>query len=744
MEKYFFDTAKNAGEPVDRIEARQKVTGTAKYAAEYKPKGLTYGVLVTSTIAKGRIKSIESKKAEGAPGVLAVLTHLNRPEVPGWKEEKKEGAGEGRVEGQEYRVFYDDKIFFDHQPVALVIADTLERASHAADLVTVRYEKEMHQTDMRLNQSKAKKPKRGKDYLRGTANAYQTAQVKIEAVYHTPWQVHNPMEMHAATVVWDAADKITDYSKTQASKMAQKDIMTAFHLKEKDVYVQSPFVGGAFGSSSRIWPQEMAAILGSKKTGRPITVMARRDQVFNMVGYRPESIQKIGIGANTDGKLTGITHEAMGSTSSYEEFTERITDPTQSFYACENVNTTYKIVSLDMSTPCWTRGPGETSGSFALESALDELSYSLKMDPVELRLKNISVEKDPAKNLPWSSNYAKECFQLGAERFGWNKRDPIPRSMRSGEWLVGVGVAGGIYHANRQPATASVTLRKDGTLLVKTSVADTGPGSATIMTQIAAESFGTDISKVTFEWGNSGLPPAPGQFGSITTASTGSAVHDVVKALLERLKELAVNSMDSPFNRKRTDELFFENTMLTEKKSSVKFSYNDILELNNLNELTVTKESKSGNETEQFSGMSFCAHFVELLVHPTTGVVKMNRVVSAIDAGRIMNTKTATNQVYGSVAWGIGIALMEEGIVDHRYGRYVNNNLADYHEPVNSDIPPIDVIFIDKPDPILDPMGSKGLGEVGLVGCSAAIANAVYHATGKRIRSLPITADKIL
>jgi xanthine dehydrogenase YagR molybdenum-binding subunit len=397
MPKYFFETGSNAGDPVDRVEAKQKVTGAAKYAAEYKPGGLTYGVLVTSTIAKGRIKTINAKRAENAPGVITVLTHLNRPEVPGWTAEKKPAEGEGRVQGQEFRVFYDDRIYFDHQPVALVVADTLERASYAADLVKISYEKESHQTEMRAALSKAKKPQRGKDYLRGISNAYQNAPVKIEAVYHTPWQVHNPMEMHAATVVWDAAGKVTDYNKTQASKMAQKDVMTAFKLEEKNVLVQSPFVGGAFGSSSRIWPQEMAAILGAKKTGRPVTVMARRDQVFNMVGYRPESYQKVGLGANRNGKLTGMTHEAIGSTSSYEEFTERITDPVKSFYACDNVNTSYKIVPLDMSTPCWTRGPGETSGSFALESALDELSYALKMDPFDLRIKNISMEKDPAK-----------------------------------------------------------------------------------------------------------------------------------------------------------------------------------------------------------------------------------------------------------------------------------------------------------------------------------------------------------
>jgi xanthine dehydrogenase YagR molybdenum-binding subunit len=733
MDKYFFEND-------ERVDGKAKVTGTARYAAEYKPEGLTYGILVTSTIAKGRILSINSRKAESLPGVISVVTHLNRPEVPGWKQSAASG-GESRVEGNEFRVFYDDKIYYDHQPVALVIADTLERAVEAAEWVKVDYQKETAHTDLAANKAKAEKPKRGKDYNRGNANAFESAAVKIEQEYTTSLQVHNPMEMHAATVYWKDMNKVIDYNKTQAVKIAQKDIMTAFKLKEENVEVQSPFVGGAFGSSSRIWPQEMAAILGAKKTGRPVMVMARRDQVFNMVGYRPSSIQKVSIGANSEGALIAIRHEVLGSTSTYEQFTERITDPTRAFYTCPNVNTSYKLVPLDLSTPCWSRGPGETSGSFALESAMDEMAYKLKMDPLTLRLKNFA-EKDYEKELPWSSNYLRECYEQGADRFGWNKRNPMTGSMKSGEWWVGMGMAGGIYKADRQPASASVTLKMDGSLLVQSSVADVGPGSATIMTQIAARTFGTDISKVKFEWGNSSLPPAPGQFGSHTTASVGSAVHDAAKGLQKKLKELAVNHPSSSMLGKNIDELQIENEMI--KIGDLRLSFTDILKQSNLPELKLMMESKSGSEKEQFSGKSFVGHFVEVMVHPSTGRIRVNKVVSAVDAGRIINKKTATNQVYGSITWGIGIALMEEGVIDHRYGRYVNNNLADYHVPVNADIPSIEVLFIDKPDPVIDPIGAKGLGEIGLIGFSAAIANAVYHATGKRIRSLPITVDKII
>jgi xanthine dehydrogenase YagR molybdenum-binding subunit len=733
------NTTTHIGEPEDRVEARAKVTGQAKYAAEYKPDNLCYGVLVTSTIACGRITAIDTAKAKQSPGVLNILTHQNRPEVPGWNQPAK---GDSRLEGQAFRVFYDEHIYFNQQPVALVIADTFERATEAAMLVTVTYQREDHATDLKAHVSEAVKPKRAEDFKKGDPQTWHTAPVKIDVEYTTPIQVHNPMEMHAATVVWKSAGEVMDYNKTQASILAQKEIATAFDLKPELVEVHSPFVGGAFGSSSRVWPQEMAALLGSKLVGRPVVVVARRDQVFNMVGYRPESVQQVQIGAKEDGALVAIRHIATGMTSRYEEFTERIIDPTKAMYACPNIEATYRLVKLDMSTPCWTRAPGETSGSFALESAMDELSYALKMDPIALRLKNYA-EKDPEKGLPWSSKFLYACYATGAERFGWNKRNPTPRSMQQDGWLLGMGMSGGVYAANRAPAAVSAALDTNGKLIIQTSVADVGPGSVTVMTQIAAEAFGVDISQIEFHWGNSLLPPAPGQFGSHTTASVGAAVYEACRALQERIKEIAVNTQDSPFINQNTPDLYFEKGTL-KSKSGESVPASDIKKRKQLTQLKVTRQTSIGPEKEAFASYSFCASFVEVLVHPRTGMIKANRVVSVVDAGRIINKKTATSQVYGSVTWGLGIALMEEGVRDHRYGRYVNNNLADYHVPVNADIPPIDVVFIDKPDPILDPMGSKGLGEIALVGFSAAVANAVYHATGKRIRSLPLTPDKVL
>ncbi|QKZ12972.1 xanthine dehydrogenase family protein molybdopterin-binding subunit [Spirosoma sp. KUDC1026] len=729
------------GDPMSRVDGPLKVTGGATYAAEYNLPGVTFGVLATSTITRGRITRIDVREAERSPGVLAIVTHENRPAVPGY--DIPIDPKESRVEGQEFRVFYDNQIYYNNQPVALVVADTFERATYAASLVKVTYAKSPHQTNLKTNLKRGVKPKREDDYLRGKRDAYKTASVRIEQEYQTPINVHNPMEPHAATAVWEGTDKVTVYNKTQATKLAQKDIMRLFQLPESNVQIHSPFVGGAFGSSSRVWPQEMAAILGAKQVGRPVKVALKREQAFNMVGYRPRSTQKVGLGVTADGTLVGLTHEAFGMTSTFEQFTERIVDPTKSMYAVPNLNTVYKLVPLDLSTPCWTRGPGEASGSFALESAMDELAYALRMDPVELRIKNFAAT-DPEAKLPWSSNQLKACYERGAKQFGWSKRDPNPRSMRSGDWLVGMGMSAGIYKAARTKASASARLMADGTVLVRSSTADVGPGTYTIMTQIAASVLGLNPALVRFELGDSSFPPAPGQFGSHTTASVGSAVHDVCVALQQKLLSLASQQDGTPLHGAAVADLMAENGQIRHKTKAGHVSYADVLKQQKLPAVEVKVDSESGPEQKNYSSKSFCATFVEVHVHPATGEVRMQRVVSALDVGKVVNQKTAHSQVHGCVAWGIGMALMEEGILDHRYGRYTNNNLAEYHLPVCADIPDVDVILIDEPDTIIDPIGAKGMGEIGLIGFAAAIANAVYHATGKRVRDLPITPDKLI
>ena len=401
---------KHIGEGISRVDGKLKVTGKAVYAYEYNIENVAYGVLTSGSIAKGKIKDIDTKAAENAPGVIAVITHLNAPKPPGFG-----GAGaktsDPRVEGQAYRVFYNNIIYYSGQPVALAIADTFERATYASSLVKVQYEKETPQTNMAKNLGKAEVPKKAEKpvYSRGDEEAFTKAEIKTETEYHTALQVHNPMEPHAAIAVWEGDDKLTVYNKTQSSPLAQQDIMKAWNLSKENVHIISKFVGGAFGGASRVWPAEMAATIGAKHIKRPLKVVFKRDQMFNMVGYRPMSIQKVNLGADKAGKLTFIKHDGFGSTSSYEQFVERMTDVTKALYDCDNVTTSYKVVPLDVSTPSWTRGPGESSGMFAFESAIDEMAYALGMDPLEFRRKNYSLT-DKEKNLPWSSKFLDECY----------------------------------------------------------------------------------------------------------------------------------------------------------------------------------------------------------------------------------------------------------------------------------------------------------------------------------------------
>ncbi|MVT09973.1 xanthine dehydrogenase family protein molybdopterin-binding subunit [Chitinophaga tropicalis] len=703
--------------PINRVDGRAKVTGAAKYFAEIEVPGMTHCVMVTSTITRGSITSIDTKQAERAPGVLAVLTHLNMPAIPGWAaDNSKPSSG-----GEKLRLLGSDKILFNGQPIALVIADTLERAQYAATLVKTIYKKEAHKTDLAKHKTEVHMPSRLGDYSRGDANAHSTAPVTLKADYVIPIEVHNPMELHGVLALWDGEDKVTVWTKTQGVKDTQETITAAFKLEEKNVQVHSEFVGGGFGMGLRTWPQDIVVIAAAKKLKRPVKLVMTRQQMFTMVGYRPYTLQHISMGATADGKLSGMYHEAIGETASYEDFTEATVRMTRFMYACPNVTTKYRIVPLDRGVPIWMRGPGEATGAFALESAIDEMAYKVNMDPVEFRILNFA-ETDPERNKPFSSNHLKEAYQLGAEKIGWFKRNRQPRSMKEGDWLVGYGMSTGVFGAYRGGSTCRAQLNGDGSLVLQSATADIGPGTGTAMVQIAHEVTGLPIEKIRFELGDSSLPPSGSQGGSATVSTVGSAVYDVCTALKEMMAAKGLS---------------FEN-------GAVKGNIKDVLAADGKPYLEVTKESKGGAEQQKYSMYSFSIHFTEVHVHPGTGVVRVKRVVTVADSGRIVSPKTAASQMIGGVTGGIGMALTEEAIIDHRYGRFVNNNLADYHVPVSADVPHIETIFIDKPDPIINPMGSKGMGEIALIGFSAAVANAVYHATGKRIRELPITPDKIL
>lgn len=730
----------------ERVDGRAKVTGAAKYAAEHTLPGLCYGHLVASTIAKGSIESIDSSEAARVPGVLGIFSHANSYAVPGFQP-----AGEAEKTNKRpwngLKVFFDNKIVSDGQPIVLVVADTPERAIHAAGLVKLTYKKEPHQTDFLKNLGSAKSPRSDggpMTYTRGEANAWQKAPVQVNASYTLPMETHNPMEPHAIIAHWPAADEVLVYTKTQGPRDSVGAIAQAFQLDAKKVKVIAEYVGGGFGSALRTWPHEIAALIAAKMLNRPVKLVLTRPQMFSMVGYRPLAWQRVQLGAEKDGRLTAITHEAIGSTSSYETFTEGIVNASRFLYECPNVNTDYKILPLDLNTPIWMRGPGEATGCFALESALDELSYQLQMDPIALRLKNYA-ERDPERNLPWSSKYLKECYELGAEKIGWSARASEPKAKNENGWWVGYGMASGVFSAMRWQASVRAILKKDGTLILQSAVSDMGPGTATAMVKIASETLSYPAEKIRFELGDSSLPAGPTQGGSATTSTLGSAVFDVCTDIKDKLGKMASDQWHDYLQHAKPEELIFENGQIAAKNDSgKKINYTDLLERNRMTELVVEKSSAGNAELRKYSCYSFSVHFVKLKVHSRTGVVKIDRIVTTGDAGKIVSPKTAESQMIGGAVGGLGMALMEETLIDHRYGRYVNNNFADYHVPVHADTAPIDVIFVDKPDPILNPMGAKGMGEIALIGFAAAVANAVYHATGVRVRDLPITPDKVL
>lgn len=743
MAKKYLDNAAMA-KAISRVDGRAKVTGAAKYAAEVQLPELTYAVLVESTIGQGVITQLDTKKAEWAPGVLAVISHLNTPGVPEYKLENQD------VIQKQLRVFNDANIYFNGQPVAVVIADTLERAQYGASLVKITYRKEQHLTSLEANLSRATVPKRAKadpkgftsDFIRGKAGAYKDAEFQVEEEYIQPSEVHHPMELHSIIANWEGADKLTLVDKTQGSQQTAASIAKSFQLPVENVKVLATYVGGAFGSALRVWPHEIVAILAAKKVQRPVKLVLSRNQMSYMVGYRPHTLQKVALGAAKDGKLIGISHESYGKTSMYEEFTENVLQMTRMMYDVPNIDTKYRIVPLNVSTPAPMRGPGEATGSFALECAMDELSYKLNIDPVQLRLINYAAE-DPDKKMPWSSNYLKECYQLGAEKIGWNKRKAEAGTLQEGEWKIGYGVATGTFGAFRSAATVKATYKQDGTLLLQSAIADIGPGTATAMTAIAAENLGIPAERITFQLGNSTFPKAPMQGGSNSLATVGSATVAVCTNLKVELAKLAAKQKPE-WNNAVPDKIRIDGAALVNADDTSSKVVVSSLFTPGAGEMIVNGSAAQGDEKNKFSFYSYSVHFIEAHVHELTGVVRIKNAVSVVDCGTVVSPKTARSQLMGGIVGGIGMALMEEAVIDDRSGRTVNASFGDYHVPVNADIPQMDMLFVNESDPNLNPMGSKGLGEVVIIGVAPAVANAVFNATGKRIRHLPITPDKLI
>lgn len=728
------------GSPTSRVDGRDKVTGAAKYAGEFNVSGLLHASVIGSTIAKGRISRIDASEAMSVDGVVAVLTHENRPPMADNDKAYKDAVAPDQ--GSPFRPLYDDKIRFSGQPIALVLAEDSETARFAASLVRVEYEPEKHVTDIhaKLNDAVAlKAPARPRG---DAASALTAAPVRHHGEYYVPIEHHNPMEPYASTVVWESDGKITVYEKTQGVQNVHDYVCNVFGLRPEEVRVMSPFVGGAFGSGLRPQYQVVLAVLAARALMRSVRVVLTRQQMYSL-GYRPAMVQRIDLGAKVDGTLNAIAHDATTVTSQYENFHRNETTWSGLLYKSATASYAHKLARLDLSTPCDMRAPSATTAVYALESAMDELAVALKLDPLELRLRCYS-ERDQNSNLPFSSKNLRECYRQGAEAFGWDKRSPEPRSMRDGSELVGWGMATGIWEALQMPIAVRIALTANGHAEVSCATSDIGTGTYTIMAQVAADMLGLTLDSVDIKLGDSTLPQSPVEGGSWIAASVSNAIVTTSGAIRKELLRLAKKMRNSPLAAATPEEVALSDGMLVSARDATRaVSIAEIMHNGGVDR--IVKE-----ETTRFAKKSAYAHnthsaiFAEVKVDEQLNVVRVTRVVSAVAGGRILNAKTAHSQIMGSVVWGIGMALHEETLIDHTFGRIMNANIAEYHVPVNADVHDIKVIFVDEKDAIVNPLGVKGLGEIGIVGVAAAIANAVYHATGKRVRALPITLDKLL
>ena len=711
------------GTPVSRVDGPMKVTGHAQYSAEFAPAGLVYASIVQSTIPSGRVMAIDTTVAEQASGVILVLTHQNADKLP--YQPAKERPAVEPVSGDQLRVLQDAHVKFNGQPIGLVVAETQGQADYAASLVRVIYERDpTPQTSFEPARSRptseaAEKKGRGPEWKQGDPDgAFATAPVHIEQTYVQPREYHNAMEPHATVAQWEG-NSLTLWSKTQWVDNERDEIARVFGIPSENIRVINPFIGGAFGSGLRTWPHVTLAALAARRTGRPVRLELTRRQLYQSIGFRPHTEQHVALGANRDGKLTALIQEAVGETSMYEEFAEATLDVPAMTYDSANRRTRYRLVEMNINTPCPMRGPGHATGLIAQEIAMDELAIALKMDPVELRLRNYA-ERAPKNNLPWSSNALRECYRLGAEYFGWSTRTPEPRSMRAGRSLVGLGMATAINIAPRYPAQASATLFADGTVVIRSATSDMGPGTYTSMTQVAADTLGLPLHRVRFELGDTEMPQTQEHGGSTTMASVGSAVQAACQALRAKLDDVA------------------------RKQGGSTADFADVLRQIGLERLDAYGSAKPGNEQKTYASYSFGAVFAEVHVDPDLGMVRVARMIGAYDVGRMVNPKLVHSQVIGGMVGGLGMALLEEAEWDSRFGRVMNANLAEYLVPVCADVSTLDAVFVPSQDTILNPLGVKGVAELGLCGVAPALANAVWHATGKRIRELPITLDKLL
>lgn len=730
------------GAPVSRLDGPAKVQGKARFAAEFPMEGLVYAALAYSTVPKGRIATLDTSAAEAAPGVVLVMTHRNalRMEPAPVFLTGPKAAG-----GDDLPVMRDDRIYWNGQPIAVVLAETQEQADYATSLIRPTYEAELATTSFAAAKAQGREPgvfagEPLKVEIGDAEAALAAAPYKVDSTYRTPLQNHNAIEPHAATVAWDGDDLIV-HDCSQGVEHTAWSLAQIFGTKEEQVHVTSPFVGGGFGSKC-MWQHQILAAAASRFAGRPVRIALSREGVYRVVGGRALTEQRVALGAQADGRLDALIHTGTAAMTRHNALPEPFILPTQSAYAAGSFKLGVEVAYMDMLANTFMRAPGDAVGTFALECAMDELADQLGMDPVDLRVRN-EPDKDPTSGRTFSSRHIVEAYRSGAKRFGWDGRNARPGARREGEWLVGMGCATASYPYWRLPGGAArITLSKDGHATVAIAAHEMGMGTATAQTQVTAERLGLTMAQVSFVYGDSSLPGTVLAGGSQQTASIGASVIAAHRALVTELLKLACD--DSPLCGLKPDEVGSRDGGLCKIDDPERYeSYASLLARARRDEVTVEASASMPSELTHWSMHSYGALFCEVRVNAITGEPRINRFLGSFDCGRILNAKTAASQFRGGIIMGLGLALMEETQFDERNGRIMNPSLAEYHVPVHMDVPKIDVTWTDIPDPHA-PMGAHGIGEIGITGVGAAVANAVYNATGKRIRDLPITLDKLL
>ena len=728
------------GSNVPRIDGPQKTSGTAMYSSDYYFPGMLFAVPVCSTIAHGKITSLDASAAEAMPGVAKVYRYGHAPKMyRPLPDDENAHVDETRPP------FEDERIYYSGQYVAVVVADTLQRAQAAADAVVVKYAEEKPNVSTELGEGFAHL-KVGSE--RGHAEtAFASAPVKVDYTYVTPVETHNPIEMHAAVAVWEKG-RYTLYETTQSLKNQQASMAQILGVPPENVQIVMKFLGSGFGGKLFPWPHSAMAAVAARDTGRPVKIVVSRRMMFSNVGHRPRTQQRVKLEATAEGKLVSLQHDYVSDTSMLDEVGENCGEATPYAYSTPNLSVRAAMVQRNLGTPTAMRGPGAVPGLFALESAMDELAISLKMDPVQLRLLN-EPEKDESNGLPFSSRHMKECLTTGAEKFGWAKRNPVVGSMRDGDRILGWGVAACSWIAMRLPCEATVELRDDGSARVSCATQDIGTGTYTIFAQAVHAKTGIPIEKIQVVLGNSSLPTGPLSGGSFVTATVLPAIGQASDAAAAALLKVAVGVKGSPFQNGKAEELSLTDGRVHRKDQDAAQGtpFEEILKMANVRGASGEGKSQSSMEDpemKKYSLHSYGAQFVEVSWDPGIAHLKVERVVSVIDVGKIINQRPARNQVEGAVVMGVGMALFEETIYDSRNGHPVNNNLADYLMTTNADSPEIDVHFLNHPDLVLNEYGARGVGEIGLAGVAPAITAAVYHATGIRVRELPVRIEDLL